>query len=197
MTSVFPGRRSEPASEILPKLAGLSCRDMLWAMQQVLGEDTVTRGLAALPEDVRRAYTDANALDWVDYEVVNRVRESIANEAGMSVDELLHRAIPVAVERTFTTVWKVFLRFTSDDALVTRTPSLYSRSRSAGAMRARMLGPGHGEAVVEGWPRMPAREGVILARSIETVLRLAGREDARAVSTSTPDGARIEIRWRR
>ena len=110
--------------------------------------------------------------------------------------ELADRLARVTVERSFTTVWRVMLRFTSDEAIISRTPAFYAKSRSVGQMATRILVPGKSESIVSGFPTIPERDIVILAASIETVIALAGRKDVKSVGERTRDGARFLTRWR-
>lgn len=179
-----------------PRLAAQSARDIRWALEQTLGVEVVARALATLPAHVKRQYVEPEPLAWVPYDVVVACHDAIAREAGTTMEDMLERAVPLAVERAFRTVWRVLLRFTSDAALVARTPLLYSKTRSKGAMSARAIGPGEGAAEVTGWPAMPPRDVRAIALSIATVMRLAGRADVAVDGEATPDGARYRIRWR-
>jgi hypothetical protein len=182
--------------EDAPRLAGQSVRDLRWAFEAMFGKDVVARALASLPEPVRTAWADAMPMDWVPYTTVVAVHEAIAREAKTTMETMLERAVPMAVERAFTTVWRVLLRFTSDEALLTRTPLLYSKTRSKGSMTTKVTGVGRAVVEVRGWPGMPPRDVRALTLSIETLLRLAGREGVRVIAERTAHGARYEIRWR-
>jgi hypothetical protein len=179
-----------------PRLAAQSARDVRWALEQTLGVEVVARALASLPDDVRREYAEPAPLAWVPYDVVVRCHEAIAREAGTTMEEMLERAVPLAVERAFRTVWRVLLRFTSDAVLIARTPLLYSKTRSKGTMTAQVVSPGHAVAEITGWPSMPPRDVRALELSIATLVRLAGRKDVEVDGAATTDGARYVIRWR-
>ena len=179
-----------------PRLSGQSARDIRWALEQTLGADVVARALATLPEATRQEYAEASPLSWVPYATVVAAHAAIAAEAGTTMEAMLESAVPMAVERAFKTVWRILLRFPSDEALIARTPLLYSKSRSKGSMTAHVRSPGVAVAEVCGWPAMPPRDIRALALSIETLVRLAGRADVRARGEATADGARYDIRWR-
>lgn len=179
-----------------PMLAGQSARDMLWALERVLGADVVQAGLARVPEAARRAYADASPLDWVPYETVVTVHQAIAHAGETTMEAMIDEAVPLAVRRSFKTVWRIFLRFTSDEALIKRTPLIYSRTRSRGTMEARMIAPGKGLAEVRGWRGIPPRDIRALAVGMEELLRLADREGVVVRGRATADGAAFDIRWR-
>jgi hypothetical protein len=167
----------------------------MWAFEQELGPERLARALDRVPPPHRTAYLTAGPTSWVPYETVVIVHQHVADEAGESVEALLDRAVPRAVEHAFSTVWRVLVRFTTDDALIARTPLLYSRTRSKGRMTAIRTAPGEAVAEVMGWPAMPLRDVRALALSIETVLRLAGRADVVVTAEATPGGARFSLRW--
>jgi hypothetical protein len=179
-----------------PRLVGQSVRDIRWALERTLGADVVARALASLPEPARSEYSDPSPIAWVPYASVVSAHEAIAREGGTTMEAMLEQAVPLAVERAFKTVWRILLRFTSDEALIARTPMLYSKTRSKGHMTARRVAPGRGVAEIEGWPRMPPRDVRAIALSIETLLRLCGREQVSCSAAVTENGASYEIRWR-
>lgn len=100
-----------------------------------------------------------------------------------------------AIERSFATVWRVFLRFTGDEAIVRRAASIYARTRSRGTMTARLVGPGRGVAEVTGWASIPPRDVRALGVSIAAFLRLAGRTNVAVQGEKTAAGARWQIRF--
>lgn len=177
-------------------LAGQSARDMLWALEQTLGADVVAAGLARVPEAARNAYAEATPLEWVPYETVVTVHEAIAIAGRTTMEAMIEEAVPFAVRRSFKTVWRLYLRFTSDEALIKRTPLIYARSRSRGAMEARIYESGKAVAEVRGWAGIPPRDILALSVGVREFLRLAGREEVIVRGRPTPDGARFDVRWR-
>ncbi|MET0595149.1 MAG: hypothetical protein ABW133_20785, partial [Polyangiaceae bacterium] len=99
-------------------------------------------------------------------------------------------------ERTFKTVWRVMLRFTTDAALIARTPVVYSLSRNIGKLTAKVVTPGKSVVTLTEWPGVSPRHVRTLGISIVTVVTLAGRKDATITSTPTPDGAVFQLSWR-
>jgi hypothetical protein len=179
-----------------PSFSGTVVLNYRWAIEQLFGAEVLDRALARIDPEVRERYETVTHLSWVPCDQVFLVQSAIAEEVGLSMRELDERAAPLSVERSLTTVWRVFLRLTSDEALFARAPLLYARSRSAGTLSARVLGPGAAELVVRGWPRMPERYASSLALGVAAVLRVAGRRAVRVDPSSTPDGARLIARWR-
>jgi hypothetical protein len=179
-----------------PRLAGQSARDLRWAFEQTLGVEVVARALASLPDETRAAYADVPVLGWVDYRDVVAAHEAIAREAGTTMEAMLERAVPLAVERAFRTVWRILLRFSSDATLIARTPLLYSKTRSKGTMRSELLSAGRASCVLTGWPNVPPRDIRALSLSIATLLRLCGRNDVHVDGEPSEDGARFHVTWR-
>jgi len=170
--------------------------DMRWAMERVVGHEKLQAALDRISPAARAEYTHATALSWVSYTTLDEVHEAVATVAQENPMKLADRIARVTVERSFTTVWRVFLRFTSDEAIVVRTPAFYAKSRNVGRMETRILSPGTSESIVSEFPTMPDRDIVILAASIETVLTLAGRSDVKTKGERTTEGARFLTRWR-
>jgi len=178
-----------------PMLARQAVRDLLWAFRKTLGADVVERGLAALPEDVRQSYVDGSSLSWLSYETVVAAHEEIARAGGVSMEDLLRMAVPVATEHAFRTVWRIFLRMTTEEYLVSRAQTIYARSRSRGEMCVRHVDERSVVLEVTGWADMPPRDILALGLSIQTFLRLAGRKEATVQGRATPTGAFFDVTW--
>lgn len=187
---------SVPPSKNVPYLAGMTVINLRKAFEELVGSDTVVRALQRVAPKAREDYEAASPLSWVLNESVSRVHEAIAAEAGADVDELVLAAVEIGIDRLFKTVWRIFLRFTSDDALIQRTPLLYSRSRSMGEMTSKMLRPGFAEVTISGWPNMPDRDIAVMRLVIERFLALAGRERVSVTAERTPIGARYKAQWK-
>jgi hypothetical protein len=179
-----------------PKLSGQAVLDSRWAFEQVLGRETVARALSEVPPSIREQYAGATALTWVPYDVMRIVHDAYGRAAGRPVEALLEDVLPKALERSFATVWRLLLRFTSDEALIARTPLLYTRTRSRGAMTARVVEPGVGVADLTGWASIPQRDIHALSISIRSFLMLAGRANVVVRGERTASGARFHSKWR-
>lgn len=188
------GRQPSPSADA-PMLAGQAVLDLRWAFDQVLGHDALVRALSSLPVAVREEYEEATSLSWVSYETIRAVHDAFARESGEPIERLLDRAVPLAVERSFKTVWRLLLRFTNDEALVARTPLLYSRTRSRGQLSARLVKPGESLCELSGWASIPARDIHALTVSIRVFLELAGRLGVTVVGERTAGGARFRVTW--
>jgi hypothetical protein len=138
---------------------------------------------------------DITALSWVPVTTIARVIDEVAAVAGVDPEPMIDEAVRRAVERTFKTVWRVLLRFTSDEALIARTPGIYARSRNVGRLTARMLEPGIAELVLSDWPGVSTRHMRTLGVSMAQVAELSGRRDPCFAYTPTRDGAVYRLSW--
>jgi len=184
------------AGEIVPSASGISVLDLRVALEEIVGKDAVGQALASLPAQTRSEFVEITAISWVPLTTVTRVVDAVAAAARVNADRLIDDAVRRAVERTFKTVWRVMLRFTTDAALIARTPVVYSLSRNIGRLTARMLAPGKAEVVLNGWPGVSARHVRTLGISIATVVTLAGRKEVNVTSSPAADGAVFQLTWR-
>lgn len=180
----------------LPQVSGQSVLDARHAYETVLGKDTVLRALETLPPETRRRYEETSSLSWLDYDVLRAVHDAFEKVSGRPGDALTEEVVPLSVERSFKTVWRIFLRLTSDEALVARSSAIYSRSRSRGTMTARFLGNGEAIAEIRDWASIPPREILVLGIAIRTFLTLAGRKDVRVRGERTASGAKWTLTFR-
>jgi hypothetical protein len=183
-------------ADVVPSASGISIIDLRASLEDIVGKEVVTGALAGLPAETRSAFVEITALSWVPLATVTRVVDAVAAAAKMNPERLIDDAVRRAVERTFKTVWRVMLRFTTDAALIARTPVVYSLSRNVGKLTARMVAPGKAEVTLNDWPGVSARHVRTLGISIVTVVTLAGRKDATVTSTAAPDGAVFRLSWR-
>ncbi|MEM9071631.1 MAG: hypothetical protein AAGE52_24195 [Myxococcota bacterium] len=166
------------------------------ALENLVGPDTVSRALGKLPNDVREAYESITPLTRIPTDYVEQVYYMVADEAGRDALELHREVVRVGVEGALRTIWRVLLRFTSDAAIVRRTPLFFSRGLSQGTLTSQMLNPGHAEIRLEGWPDVSAMQINGITAATQTVLECAGRNGVELDYDRTLDGCRIVARWR-
>ena len=181
---------------VVPSASGISIIDLRAALEEIVGKDVVASALAGLPSETRSEFVEITAISWVPLTTVTRVVDAIAAAAKVNPERLIDDAVRRAVERTFKTVWRVMLRFTTDAALIARTPVVYSLSRNIGKLTAKVVTPGKSEVTLTEWPGISPRHVRTLGISIVTVVTLAGRKDATITSTPTQDGAVFHLSWR-
>jgi len=100
------------------------------------------------------------------------------------------------VERNAKSVWRVLLTAGSDEALTQRTPLIFGKGYSGGALRCELVGPGHACLKLTGWPDM--REFALrgMKEGFERLIEIAGRQNVKARAKSQPDGAELNITWK-
>ncbi|MDQ3035134.1 MAG: hypothetical protein M3Y87_22195 [Myxococcota bacterium] len=179
-----------------PKMSGALVLAHRGVLVEICGEARFDRALARLPADVRREYAEISPVSWPRVEVAEAVVGAAAAELGRDLASLHEEISRASVERTLTTLWRLLLRFTSDEALVARTPRIYARALDRGELVPRIVAPGRAEIRVVGWPDIPefSMRGVGIA--IESVLRLSHRHDVRVISERTDEGPRFLATWR-
>jgi hypothetical protein len=184
-----------PASPV-PSTSGIAVLDLLYVLARMVGEENIERAKARLSPAQREELDTLTAVSWLPNATLSMFLDELARCARRDPEEMIDQAVREAVDRTFKTVWRMFLRVTSDEALIKRTPLIYQRSRNTGQLGARILEPGHAEVLLTDWPDVPDRHLRTIGVSIASVVELAGRRDVRMTAQRTPEGGRYDLRWR-
>lgn len=159
---------------------------------QPLVDDALTRLTAAEREQLRTMLS----VSWVSTELAEAVINHVADRIGRNRDELFKDVVTTTVERQFKTVWRAILHFTTDSALVSRTPMIYSKTYNAGSMTSDISTPGTARVRVTGWPNNNGRQMLGLSYGIGTVLRVAGRKQVDVTHSVRPGGADFVATWK-
>lgn len=155
----------------------------------------VDAALDRIDPTARAEVADALAIGWVDLDAYEAFYQAVAREAGRALAELHTEVSRVSVERTLTTVHRLLMRFTTDNALMSRTPIIYAKTFDRGSLEPAIPEPGRGEIDVVGWPGMPEMALRGLRIGVETVLRVAGRKGVQVAGASARDGAHLTATW--
>lgn len=191
-----PVRSVAPKAAAEPSAAGATIQTLRRVLEDMVGVNVMASALKKLPAKVREEFDPVTPMSWVPLTSTIAAVECIAAEAKRHPDELMDEAVRRAAEQMFRTSWRLLLRFTTDAALIARTPVMYSKWRNVGMLESNLLGPGRSEILLRGWPGVSERNVRTLGVSIETVLRLAGRRAVRIEWTRSSDGARYLAFWR-
>lgn len=115
-SGIHPARMGED-----PRVSGAVLLDRLGVMRERTGPERMEAAIRSLPDPVR-GEIEGMPVSWCCVEAVNAVLEAAAPESGRSPSSFQAEVVRMGVERTFETLWRIILRFTSDEALVRRTP---------------------------------------------------------------------------
>jgi hypothetical protein len=180
----------------VPSTSGIAVLDLLHVLARMVGDENIERAKARLSPAQREELDAVTAVSWLPNTTLSVFLDELARCAQRDAEEMIDQAVREAVDRTFKTVWRMFLRVTSDEALLKRTPLIYQRSRNTGQLSARIREPGHAEVLLTDWPDVTDRHLRTIGVSIASVVELAGRRDVRMTAQRTPEGGRYQLRWR-
>jgi hypothetical protein len=179
---------------ILPRVSGAIGLDQLKVAEELLGKDAARRALARMPPSARDELAGLLPVSWCTLTTADAIHEAMAREAGERVEDWHRKMVRTGMERTFSTIWRFFLRLTSIEQITKRAATMYGKSFDQGHMTAERIGPGHIVMTLRGWPDVPDRELAAIEVSTEIVIRLSGRSRGTVRVTRTPDGARFDVR---
>lgn len=182
--------------ETKPRANGTLLLDQIKVLRELHGSDTVDRAIEKLPPEIRREIDMILTTTWVPIEVSTTFHEFVARELGRDPVDVHRELVRTALPRTFKTIWRVFLRFTSDQALVARAPLIYSKSFDRGEFVSRIDRPGTAHMRLSGWPDPPELELVGIATAVEVVLGLAGRRAPEVSFQRVTGGATFTATWK-
>ena len=178
-----------------PTISGALITQHRAILVELVGEAVLARALAKLTPADREALEGATSLSYIPIRAADAMYRAIGHESGRDYVHLHEQVSRTAVDRALKTIWRLLLRFTSDEALVARTPVIFTKAFPQGVLVSRITGPGRAEIRVESWPNMPeyAIRGTRIA--VESVLRLAGRSNVKTTSETTPTGCVYQTSW--
>jgi hypothetical protein len=179
------------------RVSGAIVLDERKVMEKLYGEPVVAQALASMPEAQRRELEDALPVSWVSLEASDGMMIALASQLGRPPLEVHTEVVRKSVARTIHTLWRVLLHFTTDEALVRRTPLLYSKTCDLGELTSKIVAPGRAEIRLTG---NPAATDLLLngvVAGITAVLEYAGRKDVRVTYDRTPAGALFLASWRK
>jgi hypothetical protein len=172
-----------------PCMAGMLLTTGRETVRSIIGPEAYERALGAVPPRIADAYRRATALSWVPLTMVDPVIDALGVAAGRDPMDLQDQVARTTVEHSLRSIWRVFLRMTSNEALVSRVPLIFSKSFNWGRMITSF--PRADQAIVQlvGWPN--AQTHVIRSTRVglEATLQAAGRKSARVSMERTSDGA--------
>ena len=139
--------------QVPPSVSGTLERGLLEVARDVVGADTLLRGVERAPPVERAAVEGALPGVWVPIVSVERTFASIAEAAGRELPGLHLELARISVERALKTFWRMLLRLTSDEALISRTPVIFGKSYNRGRLVPSIVSPGRGGGAALGLAR--------------------------------------------
>jgi hypothetical protein len=160
------------------------------------GIAVLNEAVANLSDSQRQEIAEARPATWIRISTMEEFYANLAKGLGRRVPELHVEIGRLATERTLKTLWRVFLRFTSDEALITRCPVIFAKSYDCGRVEAIVARPGQGQVTLLDWPKVTDFPVRGLCNGITTLLTLAGRANVTTrVATRTPEQTVIAVTW--
>jgi len=180
----------------VPCMSGTLATGLVAVARETLGPELVERALARIPAETRALVDAALPGAWIPISAMETAFSAIAAESGRDIGTLHTELARISVERALKTFWRLLLRFTTDEALVTRTPVIFGKAYNRGRLVATIPRPNRGEVELLDWPDVPDWPIRGSRVGIEAVLRAAGRKDVRVEGHRTPTGALYVATWR-
>jgi hypothetical protein len=177
-----------------PAIFGAVIAQTRQALVEAIGQAAYERALASLPAADAEAYQHANALDWVPIRVIEAVARACGEVVGRDPMALNDEVSRIGTRRAFGSVWRAFLRFTSDEALMTRGPMLFSKTYNRGRIRTEFPSA-HSARVVLEWPGAPDLVVRTLRIAIEELLTAGGRSRVRVQTERNAAGSEYRCSW--
>jgi hypothetical protein len=150
-----------------------------------------------MSRDLREEIESLAPRAWIELDRVERFQDAIAIEAHRDPERLHDEAIRLAQEISLETVYLIVLRMATDRWLVSRTQTMFRRTRRIGQLRSQMRTPGNAILRLSDWPGVRDRYVRQVVIAIDTVLRLTGRVNVETSYTLRPDGADIQASWQK
>ena len=179
-----------------PSLSGAIVLRNLEAFRDEVGAPCVEAALSKLSAPMKAEFEALVPAAWVAVKVVDTAYAAIAEEADRPLEELYPVVVQRGVRNALQTVWRWLLRLTTDRALVSRTPIIYSRGHNTGKLSSEIVAPGHAQIQLTEWPDMPRLRMMGVACGVQATLEVAGRRNVEVTFDPTPDGAKFEARWK-
>ncbi len=176
-------------------MAGARVLKMREVAVERFGEASFERALARLPSDVREQYRGLTSVSWAPTSLDYAVHDALAAEVGLEPVALHEELLREAMSRSFKTLWRLFLSFTSDEALIRRAPAIYARTRNVGDVSIDVVGDRRATVRIAKYPKMTARDARCIGVGLEVVLTLTGRRSARVVESLGVDSATYDLSW--
>jgi hypothetical protein len=179
-----------------PRMNGSIILEHRRVIVERFGIAVLNEAVASLSASQQQEFEEARPASWIRISTIEAFYDALSQRLDRRVADLHREVGRLATERTLKTLWRVFLHFTSDEALITRSPVLFSKSYNRGRVVATITRPGQGQCTLLDWPNVTDFPVRGLCNGITTVLTLAGRKNVNArVSGRTAESVVIAVTW--
>lgn len=161
-------------------------RDMT---KEIIGPVAYERALDSVPAAVAAEYRRVTPLTWVPLAIVEPVIEAMGQASNRDPLDLQDEVARATVNRSLRSIWRVFLRLTSNEALLSRVPLIYSKSYNCGRLVTSFPRPDRAVVELVDWAHAPQHILRTTRVGLEVTFQAAGRRHARVSLERTPNGA--------
>ncbi len=165
-----------PNSSQETRVFGMVMIEQRRVIERMLGQAGYQRALSRLSEERRSEYTTLGMFSWCRTSTVAAFMIEGAREAELDPSEFTARVVREGFGRVMRTVWRLFMSFSSDEAIVRRAATVYTKAIDRGRAVASVEAPGHLVLEISDWPDIHALDIVAMASGIEAALEVAGRK---------------------
>jgi len=165
------------------------------ANEAIVGRAVVEAALESVDAQLAALWRGVTAMAWVSLDELELVQDAIAQAAGRDPETLHDEVIRRSVEDALKTLYRIVLRQASDRWLVSRTSTIFRKTRNTGHLTSTIQEPGCAELELTDWPKIRDRYLRQIAVGIERVLTLCGRADVRVRYSRTTEGAMFYASW--
>jgi hypothetical protein len=181
----------------VPRMSGALVLEQRRILGELCGKERFEAAIfIQLSPELHGEYEEVSPVSWPRVALAEQAMQIGARLLDRDAVELQEQVARIAHERTLTTLWRLLLRFTTDDALISRTPRIYKRALNRGEFVPRVVSPGRAEVKVLGFPDIPKFSVRGIRIGMESVLRLSGRQDVKVAIEPGAEGPLFVATWR-
>lgn len=176
------------------RVFGLVMLEQRRVIERLLGAEGYRRALNRLPDDRRLEYASIGMFSWRRTTTVALFMTEAAREANQHPNDFTARVVREGFGIVMRTVWRLFMSFSTDEAIVRRAGTVYTKTIDRGRAVASIEAPGHLVLEISEWPDIHSIDIVAIASGIEAALEVAGRK-VQILHKRAPNGVvRFDVR---
>jgi len=189
-----PASVAPPALSTDTRVFGLVMLEQRRVVERIIGPEAYRRALDRLPEERRAEFVNIGMFSWCRTTTVALVMTEAAREANQPPNDFTARVVREGFGSVMRTVWRLFMSFSSDEAIVRRAATVYTKAIDRGKATAFVESPGHLVLEISEWPDIHGIDIVAIASGIEAALEVAGRKVQIVHRRSPNNVVRFDVR---